>query len=623
MAAENGSEPAGASPTKWIEGRETVTVRFAGDSGDGMQLTGGLFSSSTALSGHDLATFPDFPAEIRAPAGTLPGVSAYQVNFSSTDIFTPGDRVDTLVVMNAAALKVNLPEVEKGGNIIVNQDGFGPNQLKLAKYETNPLEDRSLAGYRLFEVPITQMTRTAVESVGLTGKDADRCKNFFALGIVYWLYDRPLELTVRWLGQKFADNSQLREANELALKAGYHFGETAEYFQNQYKVGRARLEPGLYRKVRGNEAMALGMIAAAHKAGKPLFYASYPITPASDILQELSKHKDFGVKTFQAEDEIAAMAAVIGAAYGGVLAATATSGPGMALKTEALGLACMLELPCVIINVQRGGPSTGLPTKTEQADLFQAVLGRNGEAPIPVLAAKSPSDCFATAYEAFRIAVRYMTPVILLSEGYTANSSEPWKVPNADDLPKIEIKYAEDPAGFQPYARNEDLARPWAIPGTPALAHRIGGLEKRDVTGDICYEPLNHQRMCELRAAKVDKIAESIPEQTVNGPERGKLLVVSWGGSFGAVHTAVEQARQKGLDAAHAHLRYLRPFPANLGDLLSRYETVLVPELNLGQLQMLLRARYLVNVQGLHKVQGKPFTIREVLSRIEEVLWEE
>lgn len=606
-------------PTRTLE---SATVRFAGDSGDGMQLTGMLFTSSTALRGNDLATLPDYPAEIRAPAGTLPGVSAFQINFASKDIYTPGDKVQTLVALNPAALKVNLPDVERGGTIIVNSDSFNKQSLKLAKYDSNPLEDGTLSSYRVQQIPITQMTHRAVEPAGISSKDADRCKNFLALGIVYWLYDRPVQPTVDWLHGKFKDNPQMGQANELALRAGYNFGLNTEIFQEQYKIEKAHLAPGLYRKIRGNEATALGLIAAARQANKALVYASYPITPASDILHQMSRHKNFGVKTFQAEDEIAAMSAVIGAAYGGALAVTATSGPGMALKTEALGLAVMLELPCVVIDVQRGGPSTGLPTKTEQADLLQAFGGRSGECPVPIIAPQSPSDCFTTCHEAFRIALKYMTPVVVLSEGFLANSSEPWRIPRVEDLPPLEFSHDPpgDPDSFQPYARNEFLARPWVLPGTKGYEHRIGGLEKREGTGNVSYDSENHQRMCEQRATKVAGIVREQKPLQVFGPPEGELLVVSWGGSFGPARAAVERTQRKDAAVSHVHLRFLNPLPQDLGYILKRYKKVLVPELNLGQLLMLIRAKYLVDAVGLNKVQGKPFTITEIEQKIAQLL---
>ena len=615
-------EDAVETPHKQVDTLGTVAIRFAGDSGDGMQLVGSQFTSSTAAVGNDLVTLPDYPAEIRAPASSLAGVSGFQINFSSSDIHTPGDTIQALVVMNAAALKVNLADLERGGIIIANADGFQPNNLKLAGYESNPLEDESLSGYRVCRLPITKLTREAVEPAGLKHKDADRCKNFFALGLVYWLYERPLEPTVKWLGEKFGKRPDLLEANKLALQAGWNYGYTTQIFPVQYRVEPAPLEPGTYRKIRGSDATALGLIAAARQANKPLFYASYPITPASDILHLLARRKDFGVRVFQAEDEIAAMCSLIGAAFGGAFAATGTSGPGMALKAEGLGLAVSLELPCVVINVQRGGPSTGLPTKSEQADLLQALVGRNGECPVPVLAAQSPADCFWTAYEALQIATRYMTPVIMLSDGYLANSSEPWRVPKVEDLSAIQVSYATDPAGFQPYSRNEDLARPWAVPGTPGLAHRIGGLEKEDGTGAVSYDPLNHERMCGLREAKVDGVVKSIPDQQVFGDPQGDLLVVGWGSTHGAIRTAVERARKKGRAVSHVHLRHLRPMPGNLGDIIAGFKKVLVPELNLGQLAMVLRARYLVDAIALPKMQAKPFTVGELTAKIEQVLEE-
>ncbi|MFH0793825.1 MAG: 2-oxoacid:acceptor oxidoreductase subunit alpha [bacterium] len=605
---------------KAVQQKESIAIRFVGDSGDGMQLTGGQFTNVSALVGNDISTLPDFPAEIRAPAGSLAGVSGFQLNFSRTDIFTPGDKCDTLVAMNPAALRTNLGDLEEGGIILVNTDSFTPQNLKLAGYESNPLEDGSLNGYQLFQIPISKLNKEAMEGLEIKAREADRCKNFYALGLVCWLYDRPLDPILNWLDAKFGKNPVVKAANTRALKTGYNFGETSEMFAVQYHVAKASLAPGTYRRVRGNEAAAFGMIAAAHLAKKSLFYGSYPITPASEILAELSKHKIFGVKTFQAEDEIAAMAAAIGASFGGAFAATATSGPGLALKGEAIGLAVMTELPVVIVNVQRGGPSTGLPTKMEQADLFQAVMGRNGECPVPVIAAATPSDCFDCAIEAFRLAVKYMTPVILLSDGYLAQGAEPWRIPPVESLPKIEVKHPKTPEGFEPYSRDEYLARPWAIPGTPGLQHRVGGLEKANITGDVSYDPVNHQKMCELRRDKVLGIAKELPKVQINGRESGDLLVVSWGSTYGAVHTAVERAQRKGLSVSHAHLRYIYPFQSDLGDVMKRFKTVLVPENNLGQLSFLLRAEYLLDVKGLNKIQGKPFMIREVLAGIEKIL---
>ncbi|MCX7011921.1 MAG: 2-oxoacid:acceptor oxidoreductase subunit alpha [Candidatus Sumerlaeota bacterium] len=609
------------TPQKPRETMEAVAVRFAGDSGDGMQMVGSLFTATSALMGNDLATLPDYPAEVRAPAGSLGGVSGFQVNFSSTDVYTPGDTVNVLVALNPAALKVNLRDLQKRGILIANSDTFNDNGLKLAQYTSNPLEDGSLADYQVQALPITRMTREAVAPTGLKGKDADRCKNFFALGLVYWLFDRDLQPTLDWLTQKFAKLPAVKEANERALKAGYYYGETAEMIQVQYTVQKARLPKGLYRKIGGNEAVALGMAVAAKRAGKTLFYGSYPITPASEILHELARLKNYGVVTFQAEDEIAAMCSVIGAAFGGAFAASGTSGPGLSLKTEALGLAVMLELPCVVVDVQRGGPSTGLPTKTEQGDLYQALFGRHGECPLPVLAPLSPSDCFHATYEAFQLAAKYMTPVIVLSDGYLANGAEPMRVPKVEELPAFDIRHPVDPTGFEPYARNADLARPWALPGTPGLAHRIGGLEKQDVTGDVSYDPENHERMCRLRAEKIAKVAESIPDQEVLGDGAGAdLLVVSWGSAYGAVRTAFERARAQGLSVAHLPLRYLNPMPRNLKEIFPRYKKILVAECNLGQLRDVLQARYVRPMEGLNKIQGRPFAAAEVLAGIEKAL---
>ncbi|MBI4578571.1 MAG: 2-oxoacid:acceptor oxidoreductase subunit alpha [Planctomycetes bacterium] len=584
-----------------------------------MQLVGTQFTDATAVFGNDLATLPDYPAEIRAPAGSLAGVSGFQINFASDEVHTPGDTVHTLVAMNPAALKVNLADVERNGIMIVNSDAFDATGLKLAGYASNPLEDGSLEGFQVHKVPMSRLTQEAVSPVGLKHKDAERCKNFFALGVTFWLYDRPMAPTLKWLDEKFGSKPEVRQANELALRAGLNYGNTAEMFQVHFRVQPAKQPPGVYRKIKGNDATALGMVAAAWRGNAKLFYASYPITPASDILHDLVKHKNFGVKVFQAEDEIAAMCAAIGASYGGAFAATGTSGPGMALKGEALGLAVMLELPVVIVNVQRGGPSTGLPTKTEQSDLLQAIAGRHGECPVPVIAAQSPSDCFYATFEAFQVAVKYMTPVIMLSDGYLGNGSEPWQVPRVDELPTIPVNHDIKPEGFQPYARDENLARPWALPGTKGLAHRIGGLEKEDITGKVSYDPLNHEKMVRLRAAKIAKVVESIPDQKVLGPASGELLVVSWGGTYGSVRTAVERM-QKEASVAHMHLRYLNPMPGNLPEIFKSFKRVLVPELNLGQLSMLLRARYLVDAKGLHKIQGRPFTVAEVMDKIRATL---
>jgi len=618
--ATTNKHPAGQKPAKHIEERLQAAVRFAGDSGDGMQLVGGQFTATSAVFGNDVATFPDYPAEIRAPIGTLAGVSGFQINFASRHIYTPGDCVDVLVAMNPAALKANIRDVVEGGIVIVNSDEFDAGNLQRAQYSTNPLETDELSRYQVYKVPITQQTLAAVKETGLGPRDAGRCKNFYALGLLYWLFDRPLDPTLSWVNGKFARVPAVANANKLALEAGYAFGETAEMFAVRYQIRPAELQPGTYRNLTGNQATAIGLVTAAQLAGKPLFYGSYPITPASEILHDLSSYKNFDVRVFQAEDEIAAMAAVVGAAYAGAIATTGTSGPGMALKQEALGLGVMTELPMVIVNVQRGGPSTGLPTKTEQADLWQAVLGRNGECPVPVLAAQSPADCFWSAIEAVRIAVKYMTPVILLSDGYLANGSEPWRVPDPDRLPKIEVRHPTDPATFQPYARDEHGARPWALPGTPGLEHRVGGLEKADITGDVCYVPENHHRMTELRAQKVANVLRDIPDQEVYGDPSGELLVVSWGGTFGAVRTAIEQAREAGRSVAHVHMRWLNPMPRNLGEILKRFRRVLVCELNMGQLRLMLRAGYLVDALGLHKVQGRPFMVSDILNRIDELM---
>ncbi len=620
MTTETMTKPASA---KHIEALDDVTVRFAGDSGDGMQLAGTQFTRGTVIFGNDVSTFPDFPAEIRAPAGTLAGVSGFQVRFSSHDVHTPGDAVDTLVAFNPAALKVNFADVKDGGIVIVNEDAFDKGRLKQAGFAENPLEDGTLSKFKVFRVPVNKLTREALKDSGLGAKDIDRCKNFFALGLVYWLYGRPLDTTVKWIEDKFGKNPTLAEANKSVLKAGYFYGETCELFTSSFQVDRAQLPPGRYRRISGNEAVSLGLIAAAQMAGKDVFYGSYPITPASDILHTLARYKNYRVKTFQAEDEIAAVASAIGAAFTGDIAVTGTSGPGLALKAEAIGLAVMTELPLVIVDVQRGGPSTGLPTKTEQADLFQAMYGRNGECPVCVIAASSPADCFHCAIEAVRIATRFMTPVILLTDGYIANGEEPWAIPDVKSLPKIEIKHPTargDGSPFMPYERNASLARPWALPGTPGLEHRIGGLEKQDITGNVSYDPENHQRMIHLRAKKIAGIALDVPEQTVLGPEKGDLLVIGWGGTMGAIRSAVERVQKQGYQVAAANVRYLNPFPRNLGQILSNYKKVLVPELNMGQLRMLLRANYLVDAIGCNKIKGKPFLISELELKIREVL---
>jgi 2-oxoglutarate ferredoxin oxidoreductase subunit alpha len=608
-------------PRRKREVIDQACIRFCGDSGDGMQITGSQFTNTAALYGNDLATFPDFPAEIRAPAGTLPGVSGFQVHFSSSDVYTPGDAVDVLVAMNPAALKMNLPDLRTNGILIVNLDNFKENDLRKAQITVSPLEDHSLDGYRLFAVELTKLTRAALKDLGLDAKSMDRCKNFFALGMCYWLYNRSMDATLRYLEDKFKGKPQLVAANRLAMQAGYSYCEATEAFQISYEIPPAKLSPGIYRNISGNAALAMGFVAASDKAGIPLFLGSYPITPASDILHELSQYKDFGVITFQAEDEIAAITSAIGAAYTGALGITTTSGPGMALKTEALGLAVAVELPLVICDIQRGGPSTGLPTKTEQADLLQALFGRNSEAPIPVLAPSTPGDCFWVALEASRIAVKYMVPVIVLSDGYLANGAEPWKIPDVSELPEIPVHFETNTEDFHPYRRNpQTLARPWAIPGTPGLEHRVGGIEKQDVTGNINYDPLNHERMVRLRAAKVEAVADDIPDVVPAGDQSGDLLIVAWGSTHGPITAALKTARAKGQSVGHVHLRHLNPLPRNLGDVMKRYRHVLVPEMNMGQLLMILRAKYLVDAQGYNKIQGKPFKQSEIEQKIDEIL---
>lgn len=591
-----------------------AAIRFAGDSGDGMQLAGTQFTNATAVVGTDVSTLPDYPSEIRAPAGTPGGVSGFQINFSSRDVHTPGDKVDALVAMNPAALKVNLKDLVEGGVLVVNTDEFSDHNLKRAKYDHNPLETDELKNYRVYKIPITQQTIEAVKDCGLSKKAAERCKNFYALGVAFWLYDRPIDVTTRWINQKFAKIPAVAKANVSALKAGYNFGETAEMFAQRYYVAPAALPKGTYRNLTGNQATAIGLVTAAHLAGKPLFYGSYPITPASEILHELAALKNFDVRTFQAEDEIAAYAAVLGAAYAGNIATTGTSGPGVALKQEGIGLGVMTELPNVIVNVQRGGPSTGLPTKPEQSDLWQAIVGRNGDCPVPVFAARSPADCFWCAIEAVRIAVRYMTPVMLLTDGYLGNGSEPWRIPDESELPRIEVEHPGPSDDFEPYKRDEVGSRPWAIPGTPRLQHRIGGLEKSEGLGTVSHDPLNHQRMTEARIRKIENIANELPDQEVFGDDSGELLLVSWGGTFGAVRSAVEQAREEGKPISHMHMRWLYPMPRNVGEILKRFKQVVVCEMNMGQLQQILRARFLVDAQGLHKVQGQPFRVDDILT---------
>ncbi len=608
-----------------VQELKSVTIRFAGDSGDGMQLTGNRFTDTAALIGNDVATFPDYPAEIRAPAGSLPGVSGFQVQFSSRDIYTPGDAPDVLVAMNPAALQRNLKELVPGGALFVNEDAFTKSNLKLAGYEENPLEDGSLTDYRLFKVPMSTITLETVKPLGMGKKEGERCKNFFALGLLYFVYDRPLEPTMEWIEGKFGKSPDLVEANTAALKAGYNYGDTIEAFQTAYKVDKAQLAPGTYRSMNGNLATAYGMIVAAQKAGRPLFYGSYPITPASDILHELSRQRGFGVKTFQAEDEIAAMGSTIGAAFGGAIAVTGTSGPGVALKSEAIGLAIMAELPMVIVNVQRGGPSTGLPTKTEQADLFQAVLGRNGEAPLPVLASRSPDDCFDVAIEAVRMAVKYRTPVIMLSDGYIANGAEPWLVPDLDTIEPIEMDFlTREGLGDEPhlpYKRDEQtLARNWAIPGEPGLEHRVGGLEKDYLTGNVSYDPENHERMIQVRAEKVQRVAQDYGPLQVQGPDSGPLLILGWGSSYGAITSAGEFMREDGIPVANLSIRHLFPFHRELEATMRRYDKVLVPELNCGQLSHLLRAEYLIEVESLTKVRGLPFKVVEIIEKSKQLL---
>jgi 2-oxoglutarate/2-oxoacid ferredoxin oxidoreductase subunit alpha len=604
-----------------------VVIKFAGDSGDGMQLTGSQFTNNTALLGIDLATFPDFPAEIRAPIGTLPGVSGYQLRFSSDNVFTPGDACDVLVAMNAAALKTNLTAIKKGGKIIVNTDGFDAKNLRLANYPEgeNPIENGSLSNYELIKIDVTKMTREALKDFTMGMKEKDRAKNMFVLGFLYFMYGRDMDSTVTFLKEKFGKKDDILNSNLKVLQAGYNYGDTTETFTTTYKVEKAKMEPGSYRSIMGNQAVAYGLIAASQKSGLPLFLGSYPITPASDILHDLARYKNFGVRTFQAEDEIAAITSAIGAAYGGSLGVTTTSGPGMALKAEAMGLAVMLEIPLVIVDIQRGGPSTGLPTKTEQSDLLQAYYGRNGECPMPVISASTPGDCFSAVYEAVRISVQHMTPVIFLSDGYIANGAEPWKYPVSADLPAITVNFKKSlddgEEKFKPYKRDEKLARPWAIPGVAGLEHRIGGLEKEDVTGNISYEPENHQHMVKTRQAKVDLIANYIPEQKLDsGPEKGKILVLGWGSTYGAIKSACTELQAKGHAISHAHLRYVRPFPKNLGDILKNFETVLIPEINNGQLIKIIRDVYFVDAIGYNKIMGVPITKTELMMKLEEML---
>jgi 2-oxoglutarate/2-oxoacid ferredoxin oxidoreductase subunit alpha len=596
-----------------VQELERVTIRFCGDSGDGMQLTGTQFTRTAAVYGNDISTLPDYPAEIRAPAGSLPGVSGFQISFASSEIYTPGDQPDVLVAMNPAALKTNVGDLPAGGALIVNADAFTTQNLTKAGYQANPLSDGSLKQYSLFEIPISTLNARALEGLDMTAKQVDLTKNFFALGIMFWLYERSMDPTVRWIESRFGARPVIAEANTRALKAGYAFGETTEIFHTHYRVKPAQLAPGTYRNITGNEATALGFVAASQLAGRPLFYGSYPITPASDILHALASYKSFGVKTFQAEDEIAAIGSAIGASYGGALGLTASSGPGIALKTEAMGLAVMVELPLVVVDVQRAGPSTGMPTKVEQADLLQVMFGRNGEAPLPIVAPATPSECFDYAIEAWRIALKYMTPVVYLSDAFLATGAEPWRIPDVGDLPSIAVDNWTVRETFHPYDRDPvTLARPWAIPGTAGLEHRIGGLEKADITGNVSYDPENHHRMTALRAQKVAGIAHDIPELQVFGPQSGELLILGWGSTYGAIRSAVERLQEEGRSVAHAHLRHLNPFPRNTGEVLGSFRRILIPEVNMGQLRTLIRARYLIDAVGLNRVRGKPFRIAEV-----------
>ena len=607
-----------------IQELERVTIRFAGDSGDGMQLTGTQFTRTAAVYGNDIATLPDFPAEIRAPAGSLAGVSGFQISFSSSDIHTPGDQPDVLVAMNPAALKANVGDVPAGGAIVVNEDAFTKANLAKAGYEESPLEDGSLHDFTVFGIPISKLNARALEGLDMSTKQVDLTKNFFALGIMFWLYERSMDPTVKWIEKKFAARPVIAEANLRALKAGYAFGETTEIFHTRNRVKPARLPAGTYRNITGNEAAALGFVAATKLAKRDLFYGSYPITPASEILHQLSTYKHFGVRTFQAEDEIAAIGSAIGASFGGALAMTASSGPGIALKSEAMGLAVMVELPLVVIDVQRGGPSTGLPTKTEQSDLLQLMYGRNGDAPIPVIAPATPAECFEMAIEACRLALKYMTPVAYLSDAFLATGSEPWRIPEPSDLPDISVPNHTDADTFQPYERDPDtLSRPWATPGSPGMEHRIGGLESADVSGNVSYDPDNHQRMTELRARKIAGIANDIPDLEVFGPAEGELLILGWGSTYGSLRTAAERLQRAGASVAHAQLRHLNPFPHNTGDVLKSYRRVLIPEINTGQLRLLIRGRYLVDAVGLNRVRGKPFPVPEIVRAAQLLLDED
>jgi len=613
--------PGEAQHAKSIQEKDSVVVRFAGDSGDGMQLTGMQFTTESALAGNDIGTLPDFPAEIRAPAGTLAGVSAFQVNFANQEVFTPGDDVDVLVAMNPAALRTNLGELKSGGILIVNTEAYGEQNLRRAGYAKNPLDDGSLDRYQLFKVDITKLTVNAMQDLGISNREAVRCKNFFALGLISWLYHRPIESTEHWIHIKFKKSPELVEANLRALHAGYNYGDTAELFAVSYEVKPAPIAPGFYRNITGNSATAMGFVAAGRKAGLPLFLGSYPITPASDILHELSTYKHFGVTTYQAEDEIAAAGAALGAAFGGSIGITTSSGPGMNLKMETIGLGVMVELPMVIVNVQRAGPSTGMPTKTEQADLLQAMYGRHGESPLPIIAAMTPSDCFYAAFESVRIAIKYMTPVILLTDGYLANGAEPWLVPSFGGLPTIPVEFRTDPQGFFPYIRDEQtLARPWVRPGTPGLEHRIGGLSKEHITGNVSYSPANHEQMIRIRARKIAGIARELPPTKVGGAQEGDVLVVGWGGTYGAIAGAVKDMVSRGKAVGHVHIRYMNPLPPDLAEIFGRFKKILVPELNMGQLVKIIRAEFLVDAIGMNKIQGRPFKIAELVTRIQRLL---
>jgi 2-oxoglutarate ferredoxin oxidoreductase subunit alpha len=621
MESQTHTPPQPSTLPRPVEELETVVIRFCGDSGDGMQLTGTEFTRAAALAHNDLSTFPDFPAEIRAPAGTLAGVSGFQLTFSSQEVFTPGDQPDVLVAMNPAALKTNIKDLVPHGILIVNTGAFSEGNLTKAGYKSNPLEDGSLSSYRMHKIDISKLTQNALEGTGLGTKEIGRCKNFFALGLMFWMYNRPTEKEISSIKEKFAKSPQLAEANIKAFNAGYNYGETAEIFISTYNVPAASITPGKYRNITGNEATALGLLTAAQLTGLRLFLGSYPITPASDVLHTLSTYRHFGVTTFQAEDEIAGVCTALGAAFGGALGVTSTSGPGLALKGEAIGLALMVELPLVIIDVQRGGPSTGLPTKTEQADLLQAIYGRNSESPVAVVAASTPADCFEAAVEAARIATKFMTPVIYLTDGYLGNGAEPWLIPDVSKMPDLKVKFRTEVEGFFPYLRDDKtLARPWAVPGTPGLEHRIGGLEKDFLTGNVSYDPENHDKMVRTRAEKIARIADDIPLAEVFGETSGDLLIVGWGSTYGAIHQAVKAAHQKGQKVSHLHLRHLNPLPRNTGDLLSRFKKVLVPELNLGQLSKVLRSTFLVPAIGLNKIQGKPFKISEITAKINELL---